>query len=263
MRTTAPDGTEIAWEVTGPTAGPPLVLLHSLGADGGMWEPQVAALSDRYRVLTPDLRGHGRSDVPAGDYPVEALAADVLAVADAEALDRFSVCGISLGGVIALWLAIHAGDRITSLIASNTGAKVGTAEGWGERAASVRTDGLRPLTEASVARWFSPDFGDRHPDRLRRFVEAFHATDPEGYAGCCAALGHTDLREEVAGIGCPTLVIAGGRDEAAPPALSEWLHAHIRGSRLVVLDDAAHLANLDRPEAFGAALDGFLQPAGT
>ena len=243
-----------AWQVDGPDDAPTVVLLHSLGSDRTMWEPQVAALSDRLRLVRPDTRGHGQAPSPPGPYALDDLGQDVLDVADALDLGTLHVAGVSLGGLTALWLAVHHGDRVRSLTAANTAARVGTADGWEARIEAVSTHGLAGIRDDVLARFFAPGFADRAPTVHAEAQRAFTRGNDAGYAACCAALATADLRDDVASISVPTLVVGGHEDVATPPAEAHALHAAIPGSDLLLLDDAAHLSNLERPDAFGAAL---------
>lgn len=237
-------------EIEGPAGAPPVVLLPSLGSDHTMWRPQVEALADDHRLVCVDPRGHGGSPAPPGPYTVADLGRDVLAVADSLELDRFHLCGISLGGVTAVWLAIHHGARLRSLVAANTAARVGTAEGWQARVDAVHAHGLGGIRDEVLDRFFAPGFADRDPAAFTEAQRAFVGADADGYVACCMALADADLRDEVGRIETPTLVVAGEHDVATPPDDARWLHQHVPGSRLEVLEGAAHLSNLERPAAF-------------
>jgi 3-oxoadipate enol-lactonase len=195
--------------------------------------------------------------VPVGDYTVADMAAGVLAVADAEQLERFHYCGLSVGGITGQYLGVHHAGRLLSLTVSNTAAKIGTPDLWSERIGIARSQGMGALVDGVIARWFSPDFAERNPQRFALAKETFLATDPNGYAGVCAALRDGDLRDAVGSIALPTMVIGGTNDQATPIEQARWLHDQIEGSRLVELD-AAHLSNLDRQPEFTAVLEQFL-----
>jgi 3-oxoadipate enol-lactonase len=250
-------GTRIAYSIAGRAWRPSLVLTHSLGSDHGMWDPQVEALKDQYHIVSIDNIGHGESDVPAGDYSVADMAEGVMAVADAAELERFHYCGLSVGGITGQWLAVHHPERLLSVTLCNTGAKIGTAELWNDRIAIARSQGMAGLVDGVIARWFSADFPETNPDRYARARATFLATDPDGYAGVCAAIRDADLRDVAGSISVPTLVIGGIADQAAPIEQSRWLHDQIAGSRLIELP-AAHLSNLDREPEFTPALEKFL-----
>lgn len=252
----------LARTVEGPADAPAVVFLHSLGSDSSMWRPQAEALVDEYRVVRVDTRGHGGSDAPPGEYTVEDLGRDVLEVADAEALDTFHLVGLSLGGLTALWLAIHHGQRLQSLTAANTAARVSDEAFWQARASAVRDQGLEGIRDAVVGRFFATGFADARPDWFAEAQRAFVGSDPDGYVGCCAALEAADLRDDVARIDVSTLVVAGDEDVATPPGDALWLQAHIDGSHLAVLPRAAHLSNLDQPDLFTQVLRSHLEESG-
>jgi 3-oxoadipate enol-lactonase len=254
---TTPTGTRIAYSTAGRPWRPSLIVTHSLGSDHRMWEPQVQALKEQYYIVSIDNIGHGESDVPVGDYTVADMAAGVLAVADAEQLERFHYCGLSVGGITGQYLGVHHAGRLLSLTVSNTAAKIGAPELWSERIDIARSQGMGALVDGVIARWFSPDFAERNPQRFALAKETFLATDPNGYAGVCAALRDGDLRDAVGSIALPTMVIGGANDQATPIEQARWLHDQIEGSRLVELD-AAHLSNLDRQPEFTAVLEQFL-----
>jgi 3-oxoadipate enol-lactonase len=195
--------------------------------------------------------------VPAGDYTIADMVAGVLAVADAAELNQFHYCGLSVGGITGQLLATQHPDRLLSVTLCNTAAKVGTPELWDERIHTAKTQGMGALVDGVIARWFSPDFEKRDPQHFNQARATLLATDPNGYAGVCAALRDGDLRDVVGSITTPTLVIGGINDQAAPIEQARWLHGQIAGSRLVELD-AAHLSNLDREAEFTAALEKFL-----
>jgi 3-oxoadipate enol-lactonase len=255
---TAADGCEIGWEAVGPESAPPLLFAHSLGADRSMWRPQVEALENRFRVVLVDFRGHGRSDAPDGPYSIEQLGDDLLRVADAAGASSFHYCGISLGGITGLWLAIHCGPRLRSFIAANTAARIGSVESWQERIAAVRSGGTVSIRDAVLGRWFAPGFAEAHPDWFHQARAVLSATEPAGYIGCCEALAAADLRADVSRVSVPILVIGGSLDQATPAEQAEWLHSAVPGSELTIFDGAAHLSNLDHHEAFTDRLVRFL-----
>lgn len=238
------------WTEQGPTDQRGLMVLHSLGTDSRMWTPQLRAFATARRVVAIDLPGHGRSSAHPGEYPLDDLGADMLAIAEEAGLARFDACGISLGGLLGLWLAINAPERVLTLVASNTAARVGSRELWAERIRAVTEKGMEGIRPTVVARFFTPDFGQRRPEVLRLIEETFTSVDPVGYIGCCAALRDGDLSEAIPAIRCPTLIVAGAQDQATPSVQAEWLHQQILHSRLEVIPHAAHLANLEQPEIF-------------
>ncbi|MGA7271775.1 MAG: 3-oxoadipate enol-lactonase [Acidimicrobiia bacterium] len=246
------------WAEEGDPDRDALVLLHSLGTDSSMWAAQLPVLRSRRRLITIDLPGHGRSAAGAGPYRLEDLGGSVLAVADRAGLDRFDVCGISLSGLIALWLAIEAPDRVTSMVAANTAARIGTPEFWSERIRATRNRGMEGICDSVVPRFVTPEFARHHPHHYRALEEAFVRIDPVGYVGCCAALRDGDVRDSVPTITCPSLIIGGEEDVATPPQEGMWLHEHIPASRIEIIAGASHLSNLDQPERFNQAVEDFL-----
>lgn len=252
-RSAARTGT-LAWDASGDTSKPGLVLIHSLGADSRMWVDQLTAFRRHRRLIQVDLPGHGSSGANQGEYTVESLGLDIADVATEAGLTHFDVCGISLGGLISLWMAINLPDRLGRLLACNTGAKIGTKEGWSQRIDAVLGGGMVAIRETVVPRFITTDLEQRRPESYRQVYEMFDAIDPVGYAGCCAALRDADLSESVAEIDTPTFLIGGTEDIATPPETMERLHDAIPRSRLTLIEGAAHLSNIDQPEHFNQAV---------
>lgn len=244
----------LAWDVTGDPGHPGMVLIHSLGADSRMWDDQIPELEAHRRLVRIDLPGHGQSEAREGDYTIESLSLDMADVASEVGLDTFDVCGISLGGAISLWMAINLPDKVDRLIACNTGAKIGTSDAWSERIESVLEGGMEAIRDAVVPRFITTDLEQRRPAAHRKVYEMFDAIDPIGYAGCCAALRDMDLRGELGRIKAPTLLIGGDEDISTPPESMEQLQESIAGSRLTLIERAAHLSNIDQPERFNRAV---------
>jgi 3-oxoadipate enol-lactonase len=250
-------GAVCAWDASGPAGAPALVLIHSLGTDRTLWAPLLDGVRD-YRVVRVELPGHGRSPVPDGPCSLEQIAEAVLAAVDEAGVERFHCCGVSLGGMVSLWLSAYRAERVLSLIAANTGVRIGSAELWRERIRAVETGGLAAVKEGVVARWLAPLFVERAKDRVEELLQVFVRTPPAGYNACCAALAEADLGADLARIRAPTLVVAGALDPATPVADSERLHREIRGSRLVILEGASHLSILDAADAFRSSVTAFL-----
>lgn len=240
----------LRWTEMGPIDGRGLLLIHSLGTDSRMWQPQLDAFAAVRRVVAVDLPGHGRSSAQPGEYRLDDLGRDLLQVADQAGHTRFDVCGISLGGMLGLWLAANAPERVLTLVASNTAARLGSEEQWSVRMHTVLEQGMEAIRPTVMTRFFTSGFDLRHPAQFEAVTEMFRAVDPVGYAGCCALLRDADISEKVTAIRCPTLIIGGEEDVATPPTQAEWLHRQIRGSRLQIIPQAAHLANLEQPETF-------------
>ena len=246
------------YTVDGPEDAPTLVLGSSLGTDIRMWAAQVPALATRWRVVRYDHRGHGHSPVPPGPYRLADLGADVLALLDHLGVARAHLGGLSLGGMVAMWVAAHAPERVDRLALVCTSAKLGPPQIWAERAAAVRADGLDAIADAVLARWTPPDFARRNPDVVSELRGMLTATPAEGYAGACAAIENMDLEPDLGRIAAPTLVIAALDDEATPPAHAQRIAALIPGARLTLVAGAAHLANISRPELVADLLTDFL-----
>ncbi len=251
------DSCRIAWRFDGPCDAPVLLLSNSLGTSMAMWDPQMAAFAARFRVLRYDGRGHGGSDASSGGYSLDRLGRDVLELLDALSLEAVDFCGLSLGGMIGQWLGIRAPERIRRLVLANTSAYMGPPSNWDSRIAAAVRDGMAPLAEASVARWFTPDFAAANPATIAPIREGLYATDPIGYAGSCAAIRDMDMRR--IGILNPlsVLVIGGTLDPATPPADSDALATVIPNARLVMLE-AAHLSNIEQPGDFSRHVIDFL-----
>jgi 3-oxoadipate enol-lactonase len=234
-----------------------MVVSNSLGTDHSLWDFQAAAFSRRRALWRYDTRGHGGSDKPQGDYSIDRLGQDLVTVIDATGAKQVDLCGVSIGGLTALWVALHAPDRVRSLVLANTGAQIGDASMWTTRIETVRRDGVRALADATMARWFTPEYRAARPEVVARFHETLARSDPGGYAGCCAALRDADLRVRASKVGCPALVVTGRHDPATPPAQGRWLAAQIAGAQVVELD-AAHLSNVERADEFNAVVSDFL-----
>lgn len=258
MNVLASDGARINFRVDGPADAPALLFSNSLGTSVAMWEPQVDELVNRFRIVRYDTRGHGASDVTPPPYSIDQLGNDALAVLDAAGVERAHVCGLSLGGVTAMWLAVHHPRRVGRLVLANTAGRIGNDDFWQARIAAVEAGGMSGVREMVLDRFFSERFHTAHSDVVERIANGLEATPATGYIGACMALRDADLRADVRAIRSPTLIIAGELDAATPPALSEHLNALMPGSRLTVLSGAGHLSNLEAPEEFSGALAGFL-----
>lgn len=253
----ADDGCGIAYDYRPVEGRPVLILSPSLGTTMDLFEPQVEALGDRFSILRYDPRGHGASDVPAGGYSLDRLGRDVVELLDHLGVERAHFAGVSLGGMVGQWLGYRAPERLNRLILANTSAYMGSPAGWASRIAAVSAHGMAALTDAVIERWFTPEFRNAHPVRVDHARAMLLATDPQGYAGCSAAIRDMDLRPTAGCITVPTLVIGGFHDPATPPEHAHFLAEAISDARLVELE-AAHLANLEQPFAFNAAVADFL-----
>lgn len=238
----------------GPSGAPLLVVSNSLGTTVDMWAPQMPALTARFRVLRYEQRGHGGTPAPPGPYRIAELGADVIDLLDHLGEPRASMLGLSLGGMVALWVAANHPERVDRLALTCTSAYLPPAAGWADRAAHVRANGVQSLYEATLGRWFVPGFTDEHPDVASAVHAMLGAADAEGYAGCCEAIGAMDQRPSLASVTAPTLVIAGADDPSTPPPMGLELATGIAGASLLVLAHASHLANIASPERYTAAV---------
>ncbi|MGA2415917.1 MAG: 3-oxoadipate enol-lactonase [Candidatus Sulfotelmatobacter sp.] len=234
-----------------------LVLSNSLGTDFSMWDPQLVELEKKVRVLRYDTRGHGKSSVTPGGYSIEQLGRDVLGLLDSLRIERAHFCGLSMGGMIGIWLGIHAPGRLYRLVLCNTAARIGSKEMWNARIATVDKDGMKPVAAAVIERWFTPGFRAAFPDEVATAQSMLENTSPEGYAACCAAIRDMDQRDAVSQISLPTLVIYGASDAVIPLPDAHFLTQQIRGARELELA-AAHLSNLEQAEEFTHAVLSFL-----
>jgi 3-oxoadipate enol-lactonase len=233
--------------IDGPPGGPAIILSNSLGTRLSMWDPQVHPLVEAgYRVVRYDTRGHGDSASPPTPYTIEDLGGDLVAVLDRFGIERAHVAGVSLGGATAMWAAVHASARVGRLIVCCAAVRFGDPAGWEERAELVREHGMAPVAEAIAERWFTARFAKDHPHVVVEIVHALAQTDPEGYAGCCEAIGGLDLSDEIGAIKAPTLVIAGAQDPVSPPADGRFVADRIAGARFEVVDPGAHLSSVER-----------------
>ncbi|MQA76189.1 MAG: 3-oxoadipate enol-lactonase [Solirubrobacterales bacterium] len=233
----------------GPEDAPVVMLSNSLGTSLEVWDDEIPALAGPFRVLRYDHRGHGGSPVPPGPYAIAELARDALELLDRLGVARVAFCGTSLGGMVGMWLAIEAPERVDRLALCCTSAHLPPREGWIERAATVRAHGMEAVADAALERWFTPGYAGRRPEAVERARRALLDTPAEGYAGCCEAIAECDLRGELRRIRAPTLVIAAEDDPATPPEHARLIAEAIDGARLVVLARARHLASVERAEA--------------
>ena len=256
LSVTADDGIRIATHIDpGPPGAPTVVLAHSLGCDHTMWQPQVEALARHFRVVRFDHRGHGQSDAPANDYSIERLGLDALAVLHATSpAQPVHFVGLSMGAMVGLWLAIHHPERLERLVLANTAAHIPLRAMFEQRMQTARTQGMDTIAAPTIDRWLSDIFRQQHPEQRDALVSAMQHMSPHGYAGCCAVLRDTDLRPDLPRVTHPTLIIGGSLDVSTTPDAMHALAAAITDARVVILDGASHLSNLESPPAFTAAL---------
>jgi 3-oxoadipate enol-lactonase len=244
----------------GPEDAPVLVLSNSLGSTLEMWNDQASVLRERFRLVRYDQRGHGGSPVPSGPYKIEDLGLDLLALMDRLGIERVSFCGLSIGGLVGMWLASEDPDRVERLVLCCTAARF-DPDMYDARARKVRAEGVGSIADTVLERWFTPEFRASRPETIESAGSMLRSTPAEGYAGCCEVLRDTDVRDRLGEIRAPTLVIAGAEDPAATVEQAEEIRDSIPGARLTVVENAAHLANIEQPEAVTREILDHLEPA--
>ncbi|MCY1217981.1 3-oxoadipate enol-lactonase 2 [compost metagenome] len=253
------DGAELYVRIDG-ADGPWVILAHALAASHALWDQTAAHLASRYRVVRPDLRGHGGSEAPLGPYTMTRLADDVIAVMDALEIPQAHFCGISVGGMIGQTLGLRHPERLLSLalVATNSQTPMEAHPMWHNRIGQAEAHGMAGMAHATLERWLTPAFRAAHPDAVARIHAMLVATPVRGYVGVAEAIMAFDLAGALSRIHCPTLVVAGENDQGATVAMAQSIAAAIRGARLEVMPQAAHLVPMEQPERFHAALDAFL-----
>jgi 3-oxoadipate enol-lactonase len=247
----------IHYLLEGPAGAPVGVFSNSLGTNYSMWNGQAVEFQKKLRILRYDTRGHGDSSATPGPYCIAQLAQDVLGLLDGLHLERVHFCGLSMGGMIGMWLGVNAPERLNRLILCNTAAKIGTAETWNSRIEAVRKGGMKSIASSVIERWFTPAFQKKNPAAVVATLRTLAQTNPEGYAACCAAVRDFDYREQLSKIRVPTQVMSGAHDPATPPADGRFLAEQIPGARYAELN-AAHLSNIEDWDRFNLEVTAFL-----
>ncbi len=253
----------LAASLDGPDGAPVLVLANPIGTTRAIWAAQVPVLPRHFRLLRFELRGHGepgaRSAAPPGPYSIAELGTDVLGLMRDHGITTAAYCGISIGGMIGLWLAANAPERFSSLVVCCAAiTPMPSRQAWLDRAALVRSAGMAAISEMTPPRWFTADFIARQPAAVSAVLDMLLGTDPRGYAGCAAAIADLDLAPALGAIKAPTLVLAGADDLSTPPERGRALAAGIAGARAIVVPAAGHMLAQEQPEAFYAELETFL-----
>jgi 3-oxoadipate enol-lactonase len=251
------DGCLLNVSVEGRDGGPTLMLSNSLGCTLQMWEPQMRAFAQVFRVIRYDRRGHGKSGVPAGPYSVERFGRDVLAILDDLNIEKTHWCGLSMGGMVGQWLGAHAPERLGKIVLANTACYYPDPAIWENRIKAVRDGGIASVADTVIGSWLTQDFRERQPHIAEAMKAMLIATPVEGYLASCEALAKLDLRNDLAGIKSPTLVIAGRYDRSTPIAMAETIRSQIPGASMTIVD-AAHISNVEATLAFNDAVLGFL-----
>ena len=250
-------GCPIHVEVEGPERAPVLMLSNSLGTNLHMWDDQVTPFTQHFRLVRYDRRGHGKSGCPKGPYTMEMLGRDVLAILDQLGIRQVNWCGLSIGGMVGMWLGANAPDRVAKRILSNTSAWFADKQMWNDRLKFAREKGMAALVGPNMERWFTKDFRERAPQTVARVSDMFIATPLDGYVACGEAVHDMDHREMIRAITAPTLVIAGRHDPATTLEAGAFIRGQIPGASLTVID-AAHLSNVEQPHDYADIVLGFL-----
>ncbi len=237
-------------------SGPPVILIHALGLDHHLWDPQIPSLAARCTVIAYDLRGHGATDVPPGPYTMADFAEDLVGLVDALGFEQVHLAGISLGGMVAQEFVLTWPQRVRSLVLADTTSEYNqeARRQFAERARIAEERGMGPLIEPTLARWFTPPFRTERPAEVTRIVDILARTNPAGYAASCRAISRIDFTERLVNVTAPTLVLVGSEDTSTTPDMALKIHEYIPGSLYQVIPDAAHLSNVARPEEFAQAV---------
>ncbi len=250
-------GKSLSIQVEGLDHAPVLIFSNSLGTDKGMWDPQAAYFKDKYKVVRYDTRGHGQSDV-IEDTTLANLGEDVIDIMDALNIEKAHFCGISMGGITALWLGLNAADRFKTITVANSAAKIGQAEAWFTRADQVEQNGLDDLVKTTHSRWFSDKFDYQHNALAQQTIRSLALTPAKGYANACRALAEADVRAELSELKIPTLLICGTQDPVTTVQDGEEIKQQIPNGEIAILD-ASHLSNIECPDEFSQVLEKFIQ----
>ena len=254
------NGIEIYYEIHGKEGAPWLTLSHSLACSVRMWDEQIATFKDRYRILAYDTRGHGQTSAPAGDYTLAQLADDLKGLLDHLKISQTHYCGLSMGGMIGQTFALKYPGILQTLVLADTSSRIPTETGpvWAERIKTAETKGMQPLVQPTLERWFTAPYRNAHPETMERIGKLIATTPVPGYVGCCHAIPKLNLTARLKEIKVPIQIIVGADDQGTPVAMSKEIHDNAPGSRLDILPDAAHLSNIEQPQAFDRALAEFL-----
>ncbi len=253
-------GLTLNTRIDGDIGKPWIVLSNSLGANLSMWEPQIEALSETYRVLRYDTRGHGGSETPGGPYGFDDLVGDVIGVMDAKGIEQTSFMGLSMGGMTGLGLAIDHPDRFHRIICADgrADAPQGFRDMWDQRIAAVETGGMAAIVEGTLATWLTADWQAANPGRTDQVRTMVLGTDPKGYVNCCLALKGLDYLRRLGDAGVPVFYLGGSEDKGAAPEVMQAMADATPGGAYVTVPNAAHVANINAPKAFNGAIAGYL-----
>ncbi len=257
------NGIDISYRLEGPAGAPVLMLSNSLLTDYGMWDPQVAAFTQKYQLLRYDTRGHGDTQATPGPYTIETLAADALGLLDALGIGKVHFLGLSMGGMIAQLLASRHGERLLSVSLCDTACRMPPASLWNERIDMARQKGTGAFVALMTERWLTQAYREAHPEVVEKIGAMISRTSVDGLVGCASAIRDMDQLAILSGITVPTLIVVGAEDPGTPVSAAEVLHREIAHSRLVVIEQAAHLTNFEQTLEFNRVVRGFLEDAET
>lgn len=244
---------------SGETAGLPLIFVNSLGTDHRIWDDVIGGLGSKRRCVVFDKRGHGLSDVVPAPYAIADLADDLVALADHCGIERFAICGVSVGGMIALSSAMAAPGRVAGLVLCDTACRIGTVESWNARIARIQSAGMESIADGVMERWFSAAFRHSRPHELAGWRNGLLRTPAEGYIATCVAIRDADMSLAAKGVDVPTMVIAGAEDQSTPPAIVRALADQISGARYELIAGVGHLPCIEQPDRLAMLLDDFLE----
>jgi 3-oxoadipate enol-lactonase len=256
----AANGIQMNYRLEGPSTGSVVMLSHSLATDLTMWDAQIDALTRWHRLLRYDTRGHGGSDAPAGVYSLSQLAQDACGLLDVLGIERAHFIGLSMGGMIGQTLALETQSRLLSLVLCDTTSRIpaDAKPAWDERIRIAGSEGMAPLVDSTIARWFTRGFREHRSDIVDRIRDLIRSTVPEGYIGCCHAIASLDVTDVLQKISVPTMVIVGEDDPGTPVAAAAVIHEKITNSELAIIQSASHLSNVERAEEFNRIVIEFL-----
>jgi 3-oxoadipate enol-lactonase len=255
------NGVLLHYRLAGPVGAPELVFVNSLGTDARIWNDVIDALANDYRILSYDKRGHGLSDAPAGEYSLNDHLDDLQGLVDHVGFGDFALCGVSVGGLISMGMALRASERLRALVLCDTAPKIGDNGFWNTRLNTVLNEGLGAIADGIMQRWFSPHFHANQPDALAGWQNMFLRSDRVGYAATCATLRDADLSQDIGNISTPTLVVTGADDQATPVALVEACANAIPGARFEILPECGHIPSIEQPRKLAALMQQFFEEA--
>lgn len=252
------NGIQMTYRFDGPEDRPVVMLSNSLMSNHTMWDPQIDVLTENYRVLRYDTRGHGTTDAPVGPYSIQLLAEDAVALMDALKIDSVHFAGLSMGGMIAQYLGANYPDRVQSLLLCDTASEMPTLEMWNDRISTAHKDGIVGLLDGTLQRWFTEPFRQNNKADVEKVAQMIRTTETQGYIACASAVRDMSQTAILSKIKAPTIIIVGEDDPACTVEQGKVLEEHIEGAKLVVLKEAAHLSNIEQTEAFNTAMMSFL-----